>query len=313
MRVAIACLALTGVLFYFFPELTLPLRFPRIRSPYCTVTKAMADAKIMVRQNRLESTIARRSRLIRREQGLDLWQTPDGEFWMPPGNAELLPTLLAQQARNIYGEQRWGVGLGDIVLDCGAHIGVYTRKALADGARLVVAVEPAPENVACLRRNLASEIASGKVIVVAKGVWDRQGALTLFANEPGGAGSSFVVEEEGTPRLKAIPVTTIDRLVEDLKLPKVDFIKADIKGATERAVAGASSVLSEYHPRLAISTEEPPENPKSITELIQRLAPGYEMKCGPCVLANNYISTDVVFFRWAVSESTESRAESPGQ
>ncbi len=52
--------------------------------------------------------------------------------------------LLAQQDRDIYGDDRLGVRQGDIVFDCGAHIGVYTRKALSAGAKLVVAVEPTP-------------------------------------------------------------------------------------------------------------------------------------------------------------------------
>jgi hypothetical protein len=61
---------------------------------------------------------------------------------------------------------------------CGAHIGVYIREALSLGAKLVVAVEPALENLECLRRNFATEIAAGRVIVYPKGVWDREEVLT---------------------------------------------------------------------------------------------------------------------------------------
>ena len=46
----------------------------------------------------------------------------------------MLPILLAQQDRDIYGHDGLGVRQGDIVFDCGAHIGVYTRKALSAGA-----------------------------------------------------------------------------------------------------------------------------------------------------------------------------------
>ena len=49
-----------------------------------------------------------------------------------------------------------------MVLDGGAHVGVYVREALDRGARLVVAIEPAPANVECLRRNFPEEIADGR-------------------------------------------------------------------------------------------------------------------------------------------------------
>ena len=58
-------------------------------------------------------------------------------------------------------------------------MGLYAKTALASGAKLVVAIEPAPENIECLRRNLAQEIAAGRVIVYPKGVWDKDDTLAL--------------------------------------------------------------------------------------------------------------------------------------
>ena len=72
----------------------------------------------------------------------------------------------------IYGTGARGVQPGDVVLDCGANIGIFSKTALASGARLVVAVEPAPDTLECLRRNLGREIAERRVIVYPKGVWD---------------------------------------------------------------------------------------------------------------------------------------------
>ncbi len=144
---------------------------------------------------------------------------------------DLLAILLAQQDRYIYGDDRLGVRQGDIVFDCGAHVGVYARKALSAGAKLVVAVEPTPALVECIRRNLAGEITQGRVVVSAKGIWDREGALALFGNSSTGAGNSFVVRGSDTEAIGQIPVTTIDNLVSELELPGVDVIKADVKGA----------------------------------------------------------------------------------
>jgi predicted RNA methylase len=92
--------------------------------------------------------------------GLHLWETPRGRYWIPQGSDDVLLILLSQQESRIYGfDQETSVRNGDIVVDCGAHIGVFTREALSLGAKLVIAVEPAPENLECLRRNFATEIA----------------------------------------------------------------------------------------------------------------------------------------------------------
>ena len=75
------------------------------------------------------------------------------------------------------------------------------------------------------------KLRQGRVVVSAKGIWDREGALALFGNSGTGAGNSFVVRGSDAEAIGQIPVTTIDNLVSELELPGVDFIKADVKGA----------------------------------------------------------------------------------
>jgi FkbM family methyltransferase len=269
----------------------------RSRSPYCSVWRGVLDAKVKVREAQAAAEISRGSRRLRREGALDLWQTPFGPYWVPPGNDEILSILLAQQQRRIYGKDNEdGVHRGDIVLDCGAHVGVFTKTALAAGASLVVAIEPSPDTVEALRRNLAAEVKAGRVIIYPKGVWDREDILTLFDNGNSAAGNSFVNRESQGSEIPRIPVTTIDRLVNELQLPKVDFIKTDIKGASERALTGAAGVLVRFHPRLAISTEEPPEDAQAITNLLLRLGKDYHPRGGCCLFDGHEIYTDVVFF-----------------
>ena len=115
------------------------------------------------------------------------------------GDDNVLPILLAQAERKIYGAGEWGVQSGDVVLDVGAYIGTWTRQALALGAKQVVSIEPSPASIECLKRNLAAEIASGKVILVPKGIWDSEGKLTFFENSTSGVGNSFVENERRHP------------------------------------------------------------------------------------------------------------------
>lgn len=51
--------------------------------------------------------------------------------------------------------EQFRVGPGDRVLDLGANIGAMSQRFLSDGADLVVSVEPFPDNVIMLRKNLA--------------------------------------------------------------------------------------------------------------------------------------------------------------
>jgi FkbM family methyltransferase len=267
------------------------------RSPYCSPLKASLDGHIKLRQQARSEEIFRASRLIRSDRDLSLWSTPQGEFWIPQGDSRILPLLLAQEERDIYGKAEWGVHSGDVVLDVGAYIGTWTRQALARGAKTIIAIEPSPQSVECLRRNLARDVSDGHVIIYPKGIWDSEGALTLFGDSSTGVGNSFVEQNNSAQMMNAIPVTTIDKVAAELRLPRIDFIKADVKGATERLMRGGSEVLRRYRPRIAASTEEPVDNAGAIAALAQKIQPGYQMMCGPCLLDGHEIYTDVLFFR----------------
>lgn len=103
---------------------------------------------------------------------------------------------------------------------------------------MAIAIEPSPESIECLRRNLATEITENRVIVYLQGIWDSEGILPLFENSRSGVGNSFV-EKSTTFKLRnGVPVTTIDRMATELNLDRVDVIKADVKGATEHLLRG---------------------------------------------------------------------------
>jgi FkbM family methyltransferase len=298
VSLALAALAIGAVVRLNPSFMILAARDVHVRSPFCSAWKASLDDRIKLQQQAVTEEIAKASHLVRRDAGLALWSTPRGEFWIPDdGSERILALLLAQEERNIYGTGEWGVQRGDVVLDVGAYIGTWTRQALARGAKLVVAIEPTPASVECLKRNLAAPIAAGKVIVYPKGIWDYEGTLTLFANSKSGVGNSFVEQNGVTEKVDAIPVTTVDKLAAGLRLTQVDFIKADVKGATERLLRGGSGVIQRNRPRIAVSTEEVADDALAISSLVRKIQPAYQMKCGPCLTDRKDIYTDVLFFR----------------
>ena len=294
--VAVLCLA-AGALaaaLYAYPPLILVFRGLHSVSPYCSLADAMRDSRVGVAQEARAHELAAAARRLEARDGLELWSTPAGDWWVPESGPMMISTLLAQQERDIYGAAEWGVQPGDTVLDCGAHVGVFTRKALDSGAARVIAIEPFPPAVACLRLNFANEIAAGRVVVVPEGVWDETGMLPLFDNGNGGAANSLVL---GTiTRSVEVPVTTIDELAERLGLERVDFLKMDIKSATVRALHGAAATLERDRPLLALSTEES-EDAGAVFASVTGLRAGYDARQGPCLIMADRIYTDVLFFR----------------
>jgi FkbM family methyltransferase len=284
--------------YLFYTPLRLTYLYTMGRNKGCPFSEALRSATNMKRQAELDDKIFRASRLIQKDPaGYHLWETPAGRYWIPQGSDYTLPFNLAEQKRKIYGTGERAVRTRDVVLDCGANVGVFVREALAAGARQVVAIEPAPENIECLRRNFPAEIEAGRVIVYPKGVWDKDDVLAMNIDPGNSAADSFVMHPEHAHTGPQLLLTTIDKLVAELKLDRVDFIKMDIEGAERRALAGARETLARWHPRLALSAYHRPDDPEKIPAAVFAAWPGYRMECGPCADAVTFLRPDVLYFR----------------
>lgn len=291
-------LILAAVGYARFPPFRLFALYASGRSPACSFAQALKAGSNLDRQVEIKDRILNASRLVEQDpKGFHFWETPKGQYWIPDGSDYVLPFNLAEQERKIYGVGNNGPHSGDVVLDCGANVGVTIREALAAGARKIVGIEPGPENLECLRRNFPKEIASGTVIIVPKGVWDQEDFLTLRVDPTNSAADTFVLNRKGTVDVLKVPLTTIDHLVAELKLDRVDYIKMDIEGSEPKALEGAQQTLKRFKPRLSVSTYHAPDHPKLIPEIIQRVRPDYRIECGPCSEADNGVRPDVLYFR----------------
>jgi len=265
-------------------------------SPNCPLSHAIQSKSNIDEKIRIKDRILAGSHLVKEESGLELWDTPKGQYWIPKGNRYVLPFNLAEMEQHIYGSGEHFIHAGDIVLDCGASDGDFTRQALGAGAQTVVAIEISPSSAECIRRNTASEIAAGRVIVYPKGVWDKDDTLTLNVDDTNFAANSVVMRSETSHPSVQVPLTTIDELVAELKLPRVDFIKMDIEGAEVPALAGARETIARFKPRLAIATEHKPDDEYTIPAAVRRIRSDYRMECGPCLEAKGHVRPDVLYF-----------------
>jgi FkbM family methyltransferase len=204
-----------------------------------------------------------------------LWDTPMGSFWGRLEDGNSLEILVSEQVRrNIYGTGIAHVKPGDVVLDLGAHLGLFTRAALQGGAEVVVAFEPDPSNIDCFKRTFKDELARKKVILVEAAAMDREGVVNFEAAPGGNAGASRVAER-GQLQVRAI---TIDDTVRRLGLEKVHFIKMDIEGSERYALAGAGRTLALHAPRMALCIYHREDDPQILPKLVRDLQPNYRMQ-----------------------------------
>lgn len=243
------------------------------------------DVAEVARKDRIAKGVYRASKRLKVDGDLEQWDTPYGQWWVVNGNFDTFSEILGEQAVRIYGDDVRGVHAGDVVLDCGAHFGGFTRTALNAGAKLVVAIEIAPENVEALRRNFAPEIAAGRVIVYDKGVWDKDDTLVLERKKHTWADK---VEETGPG--PTVAVTTIDKIVAELKLSTVNFIKMDIEGAERHALAGAAMTLKSYQPRMAIAAYHEPDDLQVLQPIVHGAQPAYSECLNGLGLGHGYLT-----------------------
>jgi FkbM family methyltransferase len=171
---------------------------------------------------------------------------------------------------------------------------VFTRKALRAGASKVIAIEPAPENLECLRRNFASEVADGRVVLYPKGVWDKDDVLKMRVDPTNSARDTFVRQIDNAQFIE-VPLTTIDNMVAELRLPKVDFIKMDIEGAEQKAVVGAKNTIAKFRPRMALCIYHIQGDETMVPKLVHDAVSDYKVS-KTCLCLDVGIQPEVAFF-----------------
>jgi FkbM family methyltransferase len=277
--VAVLAIAIAGL---FWPPAKAIVLHAKGKTGTCSLAESVEAIRVRKALREASIHFTDTSHLITKDPiGIELWETQRGRFWVESGGSMMqFFDILGEQQTNIYGVGEASVHAGDVVLDCGANVGAFTRTALDSGAKLVVAIEPAPKTVECLRRNFQKEIAAGRVVVAPLGVWNKEDVLPLNINSNGSWGDSFVRPEGGAvTRGPQARLTAIDTLVSELKLPRVDFIKMDIEGAEKQAIAGARETIRRYKPRMALCTYHLPDDPVAIPQMVHELVPSYRSEC----------------------------------
>lgn len=270
-----------------------------IKSEFCTRLDAANALRKYQQTDALMTSLE--GQMVKRQgsaRGPVSWSTPRGEWWFPASTPEeIVRYTIAQHIDDGYDGLQ--IRPGDVVLDCGGFVGDYAKTALSKGAGKVIVVEPSDEALACIRLNHRAEIESGRVVVYAKGVWDREERLWLSHQDATNPQDKAVGSNE-TSAGEWIDLTTVDRIVEELKLDRLDAIKLDVEGAESRAIAGARNTLQRFKPRLAVATEHTSnrrQNNVNVISTMRTVAPSYVMRCGYCYIRGDQgIMPETLYF-----------------
>ena len=145
---------------------------------------------------------------------------------------------------------------GDIVIDCGANVGLYTNfiRSIVGKSGFVHAFEPIPSTFKNLQTNTKDYASLNNYILNNLGLYKKRENLTAYIPDSihGHASLNNHISEWKSDSIEevSIELTTLDSYFSEKKLKKIDFIKMDIEGAELDALEGGQQTLSEYTPTL---------------------------------------------------------------
>jgi FkbM family methyltransferase len=170
----------------------------------------------------------------------------------------------------------WNIRPNDVVMDIGTDFGPYTLTALSQGAKHVYAVEPRYRAIEKLEENLQlNNDFSNRVTIIDKAVSNASSFIIMSDTSL----SSSLIEEKNTRfnnnnNKQATFTTTIDEIVTQHKIKKLDWIKIDIEGYEFLAILGGLGTLETLGPNLLIENHST-NNEKKIHKILVKL--GYNL------------------------------------
>lgn len=158
----------------------------------------------------------------------------------------------------------------DFVVDVGACLGdtaIVFGKAVGEYGK-VFALDPVENHLEVIEHNIKQN-PDCNIQVIPFGLSDVNvdcPPIKLQTYSPG-----------FSSRNQNVPLRTLDSLVMEGVIPKIDFVKMDIEGAELSALKGAVSSIRKFRPKLAISLYHKPTDIFEIPLYISREFPFYEM------------------------------------
>ncbi len=168
----------------------------------------------------------------------------------------------------------------EVLINVGANVGYYCCFALQAGRR-VLAIEPVPNNLQYLYRNMVANGWADQAEVLPVAIGARRGLVDIFG---GGTAASLLEGWAGIPSAyrQTVPLTTLDDSVRGRFDGQRCFILIDVEGAELDVLKGAASLLRrEPKPVWMVEVNIDEHQPRGV-DLNPRLRETFEVfeECG---------------------------------
>lgn len=127
-------------------------------------------------------------------------------------------------------------------IDIGAHVGFWLRD-MCKQFKYVYAFEPIEEVRQCLAKNVGAENYS----TYSFGLGSKNDVIKVNYN-PAETGNTYASEEGNQ--------TITIRKLDDMNLPKIDYIKVDTEGFEIEVLKGGENMIKEYKPFIHVEVKE---------------------------------------------------------
>ena len=148
------------------------------------------------------------------------------------------------------------------ILDIGANIGNHSVFfACQCGANRIYSFEPQKDIYEILKRNVEINKLNDRVVLYNKGVGEESGKARINSyNINNSGGTSIKMDSKGE-----LEVITID----ELDLPRIDFVKIDVEGFEFSVLKGSRLLLARDTPAIWIEIKE--EHYKEVNDFLEKL------------------------------------------
>lgn len=138
----------------------------------------------------------------------------------------------------------------DVIIDIGANAGFVSLflSSLAQNGK-IFAIEPTPYTFTLLETNLSKNTENCNAINLA--LSNEKGSVPFSLAEHGSFANHIVLNQPTEDTIQ-VPCDTLDRLVEELKLNKINFIKLDVEGHELEVLDGARKTLEVFSPIIIV-------------------------------------------------------------
>lgn len=152
-----------------------------------------------------------------------------------------IPLFMSSSEQNVL--QILKPKLGEVVVDVGTYYGRYTLIAsqYVGNSGLVIGIEADLDNYCVTKKNIETN-GINNVRLIRSAAANCEGTIKLYKTER--LGTPSIVWDKRA-KYETVPCQTVDKLLADSGVRKVDWLKIDVEGAELMVLEGSRKILAE--------------------------------------------------------------------